>query len=95
MTEINYQVVVKGLTGQWHLSEQQYRCLLSLEPEAATDLLLIDTTLCQLFACSPMLAELWMTSPNAALGNATPMDLIEREGTAGLKKIVRFLCLDH
>lgn len=95
MSDINYQLVVKTLAGQWHLTEPQYRCLLHLNPESADDLLMIDTTLSQLFASSPMLADLWMTTPNTALGNDSPMELIEKEGTVGLRKIVRFLCLDH
>lgn len=93
MNDIDYQLIIKNLAGQWHLTEQEYRSLLRLDPAAAADLLMIDTTLAQLFASSPMLADLWMTSPNTALGNDTPMELIEKEGAVGLRKIVRFLCL--
>ena len=94
MSESANQTIIKCLTEHWNLSEQQYRQLLRLEPDAASELMKIDTTLHQLFASCPQLAELWMTSQNRALGNDTPMDLIEKEGMAGLKRVVQFLCLE-
>ena len=94
MSEADNQSIIVCLTAQWHLTEQQYRHLLRLEPEAVSDLVKIDTTLSQLFAGCPMLADLWMTSQNMALDNNSPMDLIEKEGMAGLKRVVQFLCLE-
>lgn len=87
MSEVSYQLVIKRLAEQWQLSDGQARCLQALDSAAAPELLKIDTTLQQLFAGSPLLADLWMTSHNKAFGNASPMDLIEREGMAGLKKV--------
>lgn len=95
MGDANNQLIIKCLTEQWHLTEQQYRHLLRLEPEAASELVKIDTTLHQLFAGCPQLADLWMTSHNMALGNDSPMELIEREGMAGLRRVVQFLCLEQ
>jgi len=95
MSEVSYQLLIKHLAEQWQLSDAESHCLLALPPAAATELLKIDTTLKQLFAASPLLAELWMTSPNKAWGERTPMQLIESEGMTGLMKIVRFLCLEE
>lgn len=95
MSQINYELVIKRLTEQWHLTESQYRCLLQLEPEAAAELLKLDTTLHQLFAASPLLADLWMTCQNKALGDDSPMDLIMKKRMAGLRQVVQFLCLEE
>ncbi len=95
MSEVSNQIVIKHLAGQWHLSKEQYLCLLALGSDAVPELVKIDTTLNQLFAACPYLADLWMTSSNKAIGNDTPMDLLEKEGMAGLKKIVQILCLEY
>lgn len=94
MSDVSYQLVIKRLAGQWRLSDRQTRCLQALDSAAIPELLKIDTTLQQLFAGSPLLADLWMTSHNKAFGNVSPMDLIEQEGMAGLKRVVQFLCLE-
>lgn len=93
MADIHYQLLIKRLAEQWQLTDGQYRCLLALPADAAPELLKIDNTLKQLFAASPLLAELWMTSPNRAFGGASPMVLIERDGMTGLHRVVQFLCL--
>lgn len=95
MSDISYPQLIRRLAEEWQLSEQQQRCLLQLEPAAMDELLKIDTTLKLLFAASPMLASHWMTSRNRGLANDTPMDLIEKEGMAGLRRIARFLCLEQ
>lgn len=94
MNNVNYQLTVSRLAERWQLSEHQRRCLLALTPAAVPVLFKIDTTLQQLFAGSPLLADLWMTSRNKAFDNESPMDLIEKEGMGGLNKVVQFLCLE-
>jgi hypothetical protein len=94
MSDITYQMVIKQLAEQWQLNDRQSRCLQALDSAAVAELLKIDTTLHQLFAGSPLLADLWMTCHNRAFDNASPMELIEREGMAGLKRVVQFLCLE-
>lgn len=89
-----HQIVIKHLSKQWQLTEHQHRYLLSLDAaETVPELLKIDTTLMQLFAGCPQLAELWMTSCNKAFDNDSPMDVIEREGMRRLKRVVQLLCL--
>jgi hypothetical protein len=95
MSKLNYSLVIRQLAAQWQLSAAQQQCLEQLGPEAIPQLLAINDTLQQLFAGSPQLATLWITAPNKAFDNLTPMELIEREGQEGLEAVVRFLCLER
>lgn len=93
MSGISYRWFLKHLAERWQLTDAQYRYLAGLGEEAIPALQQIDTTLNQLFANSPFLADLWMTSPNKAFDNETPIALIMRRGMTGLREVVHFLCL--
>jgi hypothetical protein len=95
MSDVSYHLLIQRLAEQWQLSDSQAKVLHSLGETAVPKLLKIDTTLKQLFANSPMLADLWMTTGNKAFFNDSPMELIEREGPAGLEQVMKFLCLER
>ena len=92
MTE---QQLLAHLAELWRLNDSERHNLESLDKEAIPALLDIQQTLESLFPHNPQLAELWPTTGNKALGNRSPMQVIEEEGLEGVEQIRRFICLHH
>lgn len=51
----------------------------------------IDRMLSQTFPQASLLADLWVTTPHAMLGNRTPLTVMLEQGTAGMTSIRELL----
>lgn len=78
---------------EWDLDEPDRTLLDELGLEGAEAICAIHVTLGQVFAHNPQLAALWPTTPNKALNNLSPMEVIRKEGMSGLKRVMSFLDL--
>ncbi|MDZ7754608.1 MAG: MbcA/ParS/Xre antitoxin family protein [Gammaproteobacteria bacterium] len=59
--------------------------------ERIQHIIAIDRTVSQTFPQSPLLADLWITTPNPMLGDMTPLQVILEHGIEGMISIRRML----
>lgn len=88
-------IITTSIYNDWGLEERDRKLLDGLGLEGAEALCAIHVTLGQMFAHNPQLAALWPTTPNKALDNLSPMEVIRRDGMEGLKRVRGFLDLSY
>ena len=83
-------IITTSIYNDWGLEEKDRKMLDAVGLEGAESLCAIHVTLGQMFAHNPQLASLWPTTPNKALNNLSPMEVIRRDGMDGLKRVRSF-----
>ena len=79
--------VLSSIFTEWGLEASDRHLLEGLGLEGAEHLCAIHVALGQIFAHNPKLAALWPTTSNNALQKLSPMDVIRRDGLAGIKRV--------
>lgn len=88
-------IILTSIYNEWGLDDSDRRMIDAMGLEGAESLCAIHVALGQMFAHNPQLAALWPTTPNKALHNLSPMEVIRREGLAGLKRVRAFVDLSQ
>lgn len=88
-------IITTSIYNDWGLEARDRKMLDALGLEGAEALCAIHVALGQIFAHNPQLAALWPTTPNKALGNLSPLEVIRRDGMDGLKRVRSFLDLSY
>lgn len=88
-------MILTTIYNEWELDERDRRMIDAMGLEGAENLCAMHVALGQMFAHNPQLAALWPTTPNRALNNLSPMEVIRREGLSGLKRVRAFLDLTY
>lgn len=88
-------MIMTSIYNDWGLEEGDRKMLDGLGLEGAEALCAMHVALGQMFAHNPQLAALWPTTPNKALGNLSPLEVIRRDGMDGLKRVRGFLDLSY
>jgi hypothetical protein len=86
-------MIMTTIYNEWDLDASDRTLLDELGLDGAEAICAIHVTLGQMFAHNPQLAALWPTTPNKALNNLSPMEVIRQEGMDGLKRVRCFLDL--
>lgn len=86
-------MVVPRIYSEWKLKPSDRRMLDALGEEGVEHLCAMYVALEHAFAHNPELAALWPTTPNRALHNLSPIEVVRREGLPGLKRVRSFLDL--
>jgi len=86
-------MIMSSIYNDWDLDEDDRKMIDALGIDGAECICAIHVTLGQMFAHNPQMAALWPTTPNKALGNQSPMEVVRREGMPGLVRVRRFLDL--
>ncbi|MCW9089318.1 MAG: MbcA/ParS/Xre antitoxin family protein [Gammaproteobacteria bacterium] len=84
-------IILGSIYNEWELDESDRKMIDELGLEGAESLCGLYVALGQVFAHNPQLAALWPTTPNKALQNLSPLELIRRDGMDGLKRICNIL----
>lgn len=93
MTNSISSMIMTSIYNDWELNRKDRKMIDSLGLEGAEAVCAMHVALGQIFAHNPQLAALWPTTPNKALNNRSPIDVIRDEGMAGLKRVRSFLDL--
>jgi len=80
-------MVLNSIFKEWELEASDRQMLESLGLEGAESLCAIHVALGQFFAHNPELAALWPTTPNRVLNKLSPIEMIRRDGMAGLQRV--------
>ncbi|MGM0593973.1 MAG: antitoxin Xre/MbcA/ParS toxin-binding domain-containing protein [Pseudomonadota bacterium] len=80
-------IILTSIYNEWGLSRSDRRLIDSLGLEGAEALCAVHVALGQVFSHNPQLAALWPTTANKGLRDLSPMELIRRDGMAGLKRV--------
>lgn len=91
MTENVSNLILTSIFNEWELEAEDRKMIDAMGLEGAEALCAVYVALGQIFAHNPQLAALWPTTPNKALGNLSPLDLIRRDGLPAIERIRRIL----
>lgn len=80
-------MILTSIYKDWALDAADRHFLDCLGLEGAEGLCAIHVALGQIFAHNPELAALWPTTPNKVLNKLTPIEVIRRDGVAGLRRV--------
>jgi hypothetical protein len=80
-------MILSSIYNEWELEASDRRMINEMGLEGAEALCAMHVALGQVFAHNPQLAALWPTTPNKALHNQTPIEVIRQDRIAGLNRI--------
>jgi len=86
-------MVMPRIYTEWKLEATDRQMLDELGEEGVEHVCAMYAALEHAFAHNPELAALWPTTPNRALNNLSPMEVVRRDGLPGLKRVRSFLDL--
>ncbi|HEY9148771.1 MAG TPA: antitoxin Xre/MbcA/ParS toxin-binding domain-containing protein [Gammaproteobacteria bacterium] len=86
-------MIMASIYNEWELDADDRKMIDEMGLEGAEAICAMHVALGHMFAHNPQLAALWPTTPNKALNNLAPMDVIRRDGMAGLRRVRGFLDL--
>lgn len=86
-------IIMSSIYNEWGLDASDRKMIDEMGLDGAEAICAMHVALGQMFAHNPQLAALWPTTPNKALNNLSPMEVIRRDGMAGLKRVRSFLDL--
>lgn len=93
MTSNISNMIMSSIYKDWDLDERDRRMIDSLGLEGSEAICAMHVALGHIFAHNPQMAALWPTTPNKALNNRTPIEVIREEGMKGLRRVRGFLDL--